>query len=116
MAILAVLLVTIGACKSIAGSGSNDNRGKDTAPEHANKENVNTRTTVNEVGKDKGCLSCHDGIEVISDKMQPYLLLVAKSKYGKDKGYECAICHEGNGKMRQCGEGFRLLKVACERP
>lgn len=46
--------------------------------------------------EEKGCLSCHEGIEVINDRMQPFLLGFAKMKYGKGKGYECAICHEGD--------------------
>lgn len=45
---------------------------------------------------EKGCLSCHEGIDVINDRMQPFLLGFARIKYGKGKGYECAICHEGN--------------------
>lgn len=45
--------------------------------------------------EEKGCLSCHEGIDVINDRMQPFLLGFAKIKYGKGKGYECAICHEG---------------------
>ena len=43
-----------------------------------------------------GCLSCHEGIEIINDTMQPYLLSFAQQKYGKGQGYECAICHEGD--------------------
>jgi hypothetical protein len=46
-------------------------------------------------GNEPGCLRCHEGIEVISDKMQPFLLSYAKRHYGKGTGYECAICHEG---------------------
>lgn len=45
---------------------------------------------------EKGCLSCHEGIDVINDRMQPFLLGFVRIKYGKGKGYECAICHEGN--------------------
>lgn len=45
---------------------------------------------------EKGCLSCHEGIEIINDNMQPFLLSFAKKQYGKGSGYECAICHEGN--------------------
>ena len=43
-----------------------------------------------------GCLTCHKGITIINDKMQPYLLSFAQQKYGKGRGYECAICHEGD--------------------
>ncbi|MBI4408446.1 MAG: hypothetical protein HY561_01980 [Gemmatimonadetes bacterium] len=39
----------------------------------------------------KGCRSCHDGIETISERMQPVLLSYA----GNKAGYECAVCHEG---------------------
>jgi len=61
-----------------------------------------TNTSVNhtvkdrEISEEKGCLSCHDGIETINDRMQPFLLSFAKQKYKRGKGYECAICHEGN--------------------
>ena len=43
-----------------------------------------------------GCLSCHEGIAIINDRMQPYLLDFARDYYGKGRGYECAICHEGD--------------------
>lgn len=49
-----------------------------------------------QTAEEKGCLSCHGGIEVINDNMQPFLLGFAKKIYGKGSGYECAICHEGN--------------------
>ncbi len=49
-----------------------------------------------QASEEKGCLSCHEGIDIINDRMQPFLLSFAKQKYGKGKGYECAICHEGN--------------------
>lgn len=39
----------------------------------------------------KGCLSCHDGIEVINEKMQPVLLALS----GNKPGFECVVCHEG---------------------
>lgn len=39
----------------------------------------------------KGCLSCHEGIETISARMQPMLLAVSGNKVG----YECVVCHEG---------------------
>ena len=61
-----------------------------------------TNTSVNhtvkdrEISEEKGCLSCHNGIETINDRMQPFLLSFAKQKYKRGKGYECAICHEGN--------------------
>ncbi len=44
----------------------------------------------------KGCLLCHQGIEVISEVMQPFLLVFAREKYGETSGYECAVCHEGD--------------------
>ena len=43
-----------------------------------------------------GCLSCHAGIAIINDRMQPHLLDFAQDYYGKGRGYECAICHEGD--------------------
>lgn len=46
--------------------------------------------------KPAGCLVCHDGIEVISDVMQPYLIAAARQEFGKGRGYECAVCHEGD--------------------
>src|SRR4030066_1225680 len=45
---------------------------------------------------EKGCLFCHDGIENINVRMQPFLLAFAQQQYGKREGYECAVCHEGN--------------------
>ncbi|MFQ5645576.1 MAG: hypothetical protein ACE5GM_01480 [bacterium] len=47
------------------------------------------------IARRKGCLSCHEGIETINKRMQPFLLMAAKQLYGKEQGYECAICHEG---------------------
>ncbi|RMD52038.1 MAG: hypothetical protein D6828_06335, partial [Nitrospirae bacterium] len=44
----------------------------------------------------KGCLLCHEGIGVINEKMQPFLLSFAQQLYGGAKGYECSVCHEGN--------------------
>lgn len=52
--------------------------------------------TMSQGTEEKGCLSCHEGIEVINEKMQPFLLSFAQQQYGKGVGYECAICHEGN--------------------
>lgn len=46
--------------------------------------------------KPTGCLVCHDGIEVISEAMQPYLLANAVKEYGEGRGFECAICHDGD--------------------
>ena len=51
----------------------------------------NFETTKENLALEKGCLSCHEGIEVISEKMQPFLLAMAQGK----NGYECAVCHEG---------------------
>jgi hypothetical protein len=44
-----------------------------------------------ERAKAMGCLSCHEGIEVINQKMQPILLALAENR----NGYECSLCHEG---------------------
>ncbi len=46
--------------------------------------------------EEPGCLACHRGIGIINNKMQPYLLGFAQQVYGKEEGYECIICHEGN--------------------
>jgi hypothetical protein len=54
--------------------------------EAADFENVDPQRA-----KDKGCLSCHEGIEVINEKMQPDLLEQVDGKVG----YECTVCHEG---------------------
>lgn len=59
--------------------------------EETAKKKEKYQTVSAELAKEKGCLSCHEGIEVISEKMQPFLLGMA----GNKKGYECAICHEG---------------------
>jgi hypothetical protein len=48
-------------------------------------------TTDEKRAQEKGCLSCHEGIETINEKMQPFLLSYAENK----AGYECVICHEG---------------------
>ncbi len=50
--------------------------------------------------EEEGCLSCHLGIEIINERMQPFLLGFAQQIYGKGSGYECAICHEGNPSAR----------------
>lgn len=52
--------------------------------------------TISQDAEEKGCLSCHEGIKVINEKMQPFLLSFAQQQYGKGEGYECAICHEGS--------------------
>ena len=57
---------------------------------------VNYTVKDREMSGEKGCLSCHEGIDIINDRMQPFLLSFAKQKYGRGKGYECTICHEGN--------------------
>ncbi len=40
----------------------------------------------------KGCLACHDGIEVINEKMMPYMVAMG----GGTDGRSCTVCHEGN--------------------
>ena len=77
---------------------------------------VNTTAQTTESTEEKGCLSCHNGIETINDRMQPFLLSFAKQKYGKGKGYECAICHEGNpasGKRRKHTAHSFQIRQAC---
>ncbi|MBI4042132.1 MAG: cytochrome c [Deltaproteobacteria bacterium] len=50
------------------------------------------RSVTEEQARSQGCLSCHAGIEVINDKMQPYLLAFG----GGAEGRACVVCHEGN--------------------
>lgn len=44
------------------------------------------------LASEKGCLSCHEGIEDINEAMMPYLIGYGGGK----KGTSCAVCHEGN--------------------
>lgn len=39
----------------------------------------------------KGCLACHEGVEVINERMQPFLLAQVQGR----EGFECSVCHEG---------------------
>ena len=59
-------------------------------------KNSSSRTLNAQPLNEKGCLFCHDGIENINVRMQPFLLAFAQQQYGKREGYECAVCHEGN--------------------
>ena len=43
----------------------------------------------------KGCLSCHDGIMDINEKMQAAIDAIATAFGNPNKGYGCVICHEG---------------------
>ncbi len=70
---------------------------------------VNTMAQGTEPTEEKGCLSCHNGIETINDRMQPFLLGFAKKQYGKGSGYECAICHEGNPSFSKKEEAHNNL-------
>ncbi|KHE92298.1 MAG: putative heme protein [Candidatus Scalindua brodae] len=111
---LTVFLGVVGACKAVPESGS----GQASSIENATPDSGITRSVsvkniskdiLNVESEDKGCMSCHEGIEVINDRMQPYLLLFAKQKYGKGRGYECAICHEGvpsSGKKEESHKGL----------
>ncbi len=45
-----------------------------------------------EVAREKGCLSCHQGIEDINDEMMPHLVAFG----GGVEGRSCAVCHGGN--------------------
>lgn len=58
---------------------------------------------------EKGCLTCHKGIEVINAKMQPYLLAFAHRQYEKGEGCECAVCHEGNPSSSEKEEAHKDL-------
>jgi hypothetical protein len=49
------------------------------------------KTVAPDRAQEKGCLSCHEGIEIINEKMQPFLLAMG----GNREGYECVVCHEG---------------------
>ena len=94
--IFTVLSGVIGACKAVPESRTMQASSvKNTIPDSAITRSVSAKSISTAEDDDKGCMSCHDGIEVINDRMQPYLLLFAKQKYGKGRGYECAICHEG---------------------
>lgn len=64
-----------------------------------------------QLAKEKGCLSCHEGIAPIHPKMGPIIDALAKDypseKFGIGKG--CAICHEGSPsatKKEEAHEGF----------
>lgn len=57
-------------------------------------------TTTPEHAAAMGCLSCHEGIEVINQKMQPVLLALADNK----NGFECVICHEGRADATNIAE------------
>ena len=54
-----------------------------------------------------GCRSCHTGIAVINDAMQPWLLAQAEDRFGKGEGYECAVCHDGNPEALTKAEAHR---------
>lgn len=45
-----------------------------------------------ELALEKGCLSCHDGIQAVREKERPSLLALG----GGTRGRGCAVCHEGN--------------------
>ncbi len=86
-----------GSTKLLSGSNSPRGEAVESALEPVTKTNG------------KGCLFCHQGIEVISEVMQPFLLVYAKKKYGETVGYECAICHEGDptsGEKEAAHNGF----------
>ena len=98
--ILTVFSGMIGACKAVPESGSMQSVSVENTTPGSDSTQIVTvksisKSVLNIENEDMGCMSCHEGIEVINDRMQPYLLLFAKQKYGKGRGYECAICHEG---------------------
>ena len=79
--ILTVFSGMIGACKAVPDSGIiQAANAKNRIPDPDITRSVSTKSILNVEGEDKGCMSCHEGIEVINDKMQPYLLLFAKQK------------------------------------
>ena len=59
--------------------------------------------------KGKGCLSCHDGIMDINEKMQKAIDAIATAFGNPNKGYGCVICHEGKAEAttkEQAHEGL----------
>lgn len=44
------------------------------------------------IAREKGCLSCHEGIEIINSTMYDYLYALG----GGHEGRYCVVCHEGN--------------------
>ena len=86
--ILTAFLGTIVACKAIPESGGMQaDSVENTMPGSNSVQDVSAKSILNVEGEEKGCMSCHEGIEVINDRMQPYLLLFAEQKYGKGRGY-----------------------------
>ncbi|GAB61690.1 hypothetical protein KSU1_C0094 [Candidatus Jettenia caeni] len=79
-----------GGCKGINPHNTNGSL-------TANKV-VHTTEKENETGdaEKKGCLSCHEGIEVISDRMQPFLLSFARQKYKKGSATNAQSATKGN--------------------
>lgn len=55
-----------------------------------------------EAARKQGCLSCHEGIEAINEKMQPYLVAM-----GGGDGRACVVCHEGNAGATTKAEAHR---------
>jgi len=86
--IFTVFSVMIGACKAVPESGSMQAVSvENTIPGPDSIQIVPAKSILSVEGKDNGCMSCHEGIEVINDRMQPYLLLFAKQKYGKGRSF-----------------------------
>ena len=59
--------------------------------------------------KGKGCLSCHDGIMEINEKMQKAIDAIATAFGNPNQGYGCVICHEGKAEAttkEQAHEGL----------
>ncbi|MEE9218510.1 MAG: hypothetical protein V3U98_05530 [Acidobacteriota bacterium] len=95
-----LMVLTLGAVAALTGCEAREN---------VAGESLMTQTAEMEVGRwdpaisarwdrvdsaraaEKGCLGCHEGIEVINEKMQPFLLAQVQGK----QGFECAVCHEG---------------------
>jgi hypothetical protein len=49
-----------------------------------------------EQNADKGCLICHEGNEIMSERKQAILVQYARHLYGRGEGYECVLCHSGD--------------------
>ncbi|HJO55772.1 MAG TPA: hypothetical protein QF423_03790, partial [Candidatus Scalindua sp.] len=87
--ILMVFLGMIGACKSVPESGSMQvSSTKNITLDPDITRSVSDKSILNVEGEENGCMSCHECIEHINHRMQPYLLLLAQQKHGKGKGYE----------------------------
>ena len=61
------------------------------------------------LGQEPGCRSCHTGITVINEKMQPWLLSRAEEEFGRGPGYECAVCHGGDPGAKDAVQAHKAM-------